>query len=41
MVKSGEMKGEGGRSEGWERRVGERRVKRSGMTGEGREMVRE
>jgi hypothetical protein len=46
MVKSGGMKGEGGRGEGRERRVGERRVKSGGKTGagwhsEGREMVRE
>jgi hypothetical protein len=46
MVKSGGMKGEGGRSEGRERSVGERRVKRGEKTGEGRhsegrEMVRE
>jgi hypothetical protein len=34
MVKSGRMKGEGGRSEGRERRVEERRVKSGGQTGE-------
>jgi hypothetical protein len=40
------MKGEGRRSEGRERRVGERKVKSGGKTGErwhseGREMLRE
>jgi hypothetical protein len=46
MVKSSRMKGDGGRSEGRERRVGKRRVKSGGKTGEEwhsewREMVRE